>query len=288
MSLFALLPQKPEEHTPVANLSRAARNYLAGLGVKDPNGEAAAAGLLWMHALAVGYSPAYLAENGDGICTDWPRVPLPATKKRLGSSAALGCELAALLDTESGVKGVTEGRIRSEINVVGVVTGSGVKTLDPRKGHLDVTAGWGHVGNDGATMPGRGDAREREYTKKEKDAIEVGAKALGLTQRAAFTCLGKTTFDVYLNGVAYWSNVPANVCRYTIGGYQVIKKWLSYREKSLLGRGLRPEEAREVTDIARRIAAILLLGPALDDNYRKVKADAYAWPSKAQEKVGGQ
>jgi hypothetical protein len=29
--------------------------------------------------------------------------------------------------------------------------------------------------------------------------------------------------------------VPANVWRYTIGGYQVVKKWLSYRERALLG-----------------------------------------------------
>ena len=29
---------------------------------------------------------------------------------------------------------------------------------------------------------------------------------------------------------------------YTIGGYQVVKKWLSYREKPLLGRSLTPDE----------------------------------------------
>ena len=54
---------------------------------------------------------------------------------------------------------------------------------------------------------------------------------------------------------------------YTIGGYQVIKKWLSYRERPLLGRDLTPDEARYVTEMARRIAAILLLEPALDANY---------------------
>ena len=29
--------------------------------------------------------------------------------------------------------------------------------------------------------------------------------------------------------------MPANVWEYYIGGYQVIKKWLSYREQELLG-----------------------------------------------------
>jgi len=66
---------------------------------------------------------------------------------------------------------------------------------------------------------------------------------------------------------------------YTIGGYQVIKKWLSYREREQLGRALTPDEAREVMNIARRIAAILLLEPALNANYESVKASCYRWPS---------
>lgn len=74
----------------------------------------------------------------------------------------------------------------------------------------------------------------------------------------------KTRTDIYLNDVACWRNVPAKVWSYTIGGYQVIKKWLSYRERALLGRALTADEAREVMNIARRIAAILLLEPALD------------------------
>ena len=57
---------------------------------------------------------------------------------------------------------------------------------------------------------------------------------------------------------------------YTIGGYQVIKKWLSYREKPLLGRGLTPDEVRYVTDMARRLTALIALQPSLDDNYREV------------------
>ena len=83
---------------------------------------------------------------------------------------------------------------------------------------------------------------------------------------------------MYLNDTAYWKNVPPGVWEYYIGGYQVIKKWLSYREQELLGRGLQPEEAREVANMARRLAALALLQPALDANYRSVKASAYPWP----------
>ena len=55
-----------------------------------------------------------------------------------------------------------------------------------------------------------------------------------------------------------WRNVPAAVWGYKLGGYQVLKKWLSYRESKVLGRSLRPEEVRHFMDTARRIAAILL------------------------------
>jgi hypothetical protein len=68
------------------------------------------------------------------------------------------------------------------------------------------------------------------------------------------------------------------VWSYTIGGYQVMKKWLSYREKALLGRDLKVEEVREVTRMARRIEAILLLQPQLDANYLTVKGNTYPWP----------
>jgi Type ISP C-terminal specificity domain len=92
--------------------------------------------------------------------------------------------------------------------------------------------------------------------------------------------LGETTCDVYLNEVAYWKNVPINVWDYTVGGYQVIKKWLSYREANILGRSLTTDEVREVTYMARRITALVLLQPTLDSNYRAVKASTYPWPQQ--------
>ena len=98
-----------------------------------------------------------------------------------------------------------------------------------------------------------------------------------MSAETAITLLGETCFDIYLNDVAYWRCVPANVWRYTIGGHQVIKKWLSYRERALLGRDLKPDEARYVTEMTRRIAAILLLEPALDENYEHIKADTFDW-----------
>ena len=45
----------------------------------------------------------------------------------------------------------------------------------------------------------------------------------------------------------------------------------------LLGRDLKPEEARYVTEMVRRIAALVLMGPELDANYERVKSDVWEW-----------
>ena len=135
------------------------------------------------------------------------------------------------------------------------------------------------AGKTVVTMPGKGKVITRDYTPEELAAIREGAGALGLTPEQALEHLGETTCDIYLNEVAYWQNVPAKVWNYYIGGYQVIKKWLSYRERDLLGRSLTRDEAREVTHMARRLAAIVLMEPALNGNYQAVKDSCYPWQS---------
>ena len=57
----------------------------------------------------------------------------------------------------------------------------------------------------------------------------------------------------------------------------MLKKWLSYGEKALLGRGLTIDEVAYVQEVARRIAALLLLGPELNENYRRVKGNVFPW-----------
>ncbi len=225
-----------------------------------------------MHALAIGYSPAYLAENADGVRQDWPRIPLPNSKAALLASAELGKQVAALLDTENGVDGVTAGKLKPEFKTIAVLSSTK---------NLSVTAGWGHAGQNGVTMPGKGKLETRPFTAAELAVAAVGRPpqtSSGLVTGglpSAATLLG--THDVYLNEAACWQNIPAPVWDYTIGGYQVIKKWLSYREFDLLGRALTPDEAREVTHMARRLAALILLQPELDRNYQAVKSATYDW-----------
>jgi hypothetical protein len=271
-TLFDALGEAPSDEAPTANLSKAARVYLAKLGVGNPDSDARTASLIWMHALAIGYSPAYLTENADGVRRDWPRIPLPANRKALEASAALGEQIAALLDTEAEVVGVTTGEVSSLLKMVAPATTRGDGEID-----LAVTAGWGHAGKDGVVMPAKGKLSERVYAEDEVQAIEVEARARGLTAEDVVQLLGEKTCDVYLNDTAYWRNIPANVWGYHIGGYQVIKKWLSYREQELLGRALSSAEAREVMNMARRIAAIILLQPQLDANYHAIQAATFAW-----------
>ena len=109
-----------------------------------------------------------------------------------------------------------------------------------------MTASWGHFGQGEAVMPGQGRVVERSYTAEERAALGESAHTLG-----------ETTFDIHLNDRAYWRNVPSAVWSYKLGGYQVLKKWLSYRERGVLARPLRPEEVQHFTDTARRIAGIL-------------------------------
>jgi len=182
--------------------------------------------------------------EGGGV-SRWDTVRNGDRRRPVPKGAALGRQVAALLDTETPVPGVTCGAVRGDLKAVAACVRTDGKPINADAGDLDLTAGWGHAGKEGVTMPGRG-------------KVETVGDAL----------------DIYLNGLTCWRNVPRPVWEYTIGGYQVIKKWLSYREKPLLGRGLTVAEVRYVTETARRIAALLALQPALDANYRAVAASA--------------
>jgi len=212
---------------------------------------------LFYHTLAILHAPAYRDENGGALRQDWPRVPLPDSRQSLLASAALGRQVAALLDTETEQPEALEAWRRPELKNIGVFS------LEP--GHklneetdFKVTAAWGHSGKDGVTMPGKGKVVERASANADP--------------------FGKMTYDIYLNDFAFWSNVPTPVWEYTLGGYQVIKKWLSYREHALLNRPLKKDEVLYLTQMARRIAALLLLQPNLDENYRAIIASVYKWP----------
>ncbi|MDZ4167054.1 MAG: type ISP restriction/modification enzyme [Coriobacteriia bacterium] len=250
------LDEQGEETT---NLSATAAIYLAETQ--------APAADLFSHCAAIMHCPRYELENSGALTQDWPRMPLPASPDVFSHSAELGARVVLLLDSLSTFGGGV---------AFGSLSHAEGGALDPAS-DLGLTARWGIAGQNGVTMPSTGKLTERDYTDDERTAIAEGAELLGMSVEQAIALLGETCFDVYLNDVAYWRCVPANVWRYTIGGYQVIKKWLSYRERALLGRDLKPEEARYVTEMVRRIAALVLMQPELDANYERVKADTWEW-----------
>jgi hypothetical protein len=214
----------------------------------------------------------------------------------LTASAARGRQLAHLLDSDTPVPGVTTGDLRPKIAAIAVPSTTDDRNMTDDD--FALTAGWGHYGSGEAVMPGQGRAIERAYTAKERDALKNAPPAATNAERDALSglsgarrnpeapgdsaqsptkspvnpaakptpdtgntsaILGETTYDIYLNDRAYWQNVPANVWRYKLGGYQVLKKWLSYREQTVLARPLKLEEVQHFYDTARRIGAILML-----------------------------
>lgn len=234
------------------------------------------------HCLAVLHSPSYFAENGSAMRIEPPRIPLPGDADTLRASAALGETLATLLDPETPAPGVSIGTLRAGLKTLGLPTRRGGGGLDGDD--LKLMARWGTIqSNNGSriVMPGPGLVTERAYTEAERAALAQEGETIGLSLDEVLALIGDKTYDVHLNADAWWSNVPARVWEYTLGGYQVIKKWLSYREHVVLGRALKPEEVAYVSEMVRRIAAILLMGPRLDDNYAASKATAVEWKNGA-------
>lgn len=213
---------------PRPNLTPFALDYLANLSC-DPED-------LFFHIVAILHAPAYREENAGALRQDWPRVPLPANAATLRAGAALGKQLAALLDPETPVPGVTDLKVRADLKGLGELTATKGQPID-----LEINARWGYEGKGGVTMPGPG-------------RVTDGTRGAGF-------------LDIHLNATTRWKDVPESVWRYQLGGYQVLKKWLSYRESALLGRPLTSDEAQQFTHHVRRIASIQALSGDLDNHY---------------------
>ena len=114
--------------------------------------------------------------------------------------------------------------------------------------------------NQQGTLDGGGEGRRPNLSAAAQGYLD----RLGLDVEDLFHHALATLHDpAYRAANARWRNVPAAAWNYKLGGYQVLKKWLSYRESKVLARPLTPAEAQHFTDTARRIAALLgLVGVA--------------------------
>ena len=220
---------------------------------------------LFYHCVATIHAPGYRSGNAGALRMDWPRVPIPGDTEVLKASSKLGREVAALLDADRDVPGVSSGALRAGLSAIALPKGKDFK----------LTMGWGSVqiNKNGSriVMPGTGSTTERAWTDAERDALSQLAARHDLDLDTLLGLIGSQAADVHINADAKWEGVPAKVWAYTLGGYQVLKKWLSYREAAVLGRALTGEEALHFARTARRITEILCMGPALDAAHAKTR-----------------
>ncbi|MCY4451623.1 MAG: N-6 DNA methylase [Immundisolibacterales bacterium] len=229
---------------PCANLSPTAKRFLDRFGASVED--------LFHHVLAVLHDPVYRQVNAGALRMEWPRIPLPGwpdggadgVAEALAKSAVRGRKLAELLDPDIPVPGVTQAPLRTEIAAIAVPATTGGRNMTEED--FAVTAGWGHYGQGDAVMPGQGCAARRIFSPDERTVMG-----------GTLSALGERTFDIYLNGSAFWRNVPSATWNYRLGGYQVLKKWLSYREHEILGRALKSDEVQYFSEMARRITALI-------------------------------
>lgn len=269
-----------------ANLSARAREWLESICEGDPDTDTDLGDAPWYHTLAICSAPAWLAQNRAPILGGWPRIPLPTNLPHLEASATLGRRVAMLLDGEQPVPGVADGTVEAPFGVVGRLSRDGGGTLSPAE--LTVSAGWGRGGHGAPVMPGAGRTTSRDtYNHGEMESLVSAALRLEEDVDALITRLGPP-IDVWLNQVAYLKAVPTAVWDFTIGGYQVLKKWLSYRDHEVTGRPLTVAEAREATSIVRRLTALILIQPALDASYEAIRTSAFVWtPAKPAAEAEG-
>ena len=195
------------------NLSEEAARYLNEIKIEHL--------CFFFHSLAIMHTPRYRTENSGALMSDWPRIPLPATADLLTHSATLGRRLSEFLDAESSVHLTAEWSFLAALKLP--------KSSDLENA-LKLTAGWGYRGQGSTVMPGQGLSPERQWSAVEREKLAALATAQSLTLEDALALLGESCVDVHLNGESFWSAIPINVWNYTLGGYQVLKKWLSYRE----------------------------------------------------------
>ncbi|MEU3880921.1 type ISP restriction/modification enzyme [Streptomyces californicus] len=267
IAMFSLQEQEDSQQGWTPNLSQFSLDYLSQLGVSDAQTSQSSAQLIWRHVLAVGHSPLYLEENGDAIRNDWPRVPLPATFDQLADSAKLGEQVANLLDIDSN--SISQGFAKDTWRrTVAQLKHLENQPISPESGDLAINVGWAieqkRKQQSGAisriVMPGSGRLVVRDRTTVEHESLTDGERDL----------LGSEVVDVFLNESVCWSGVPQAVWDFKVGGFQVLRKWLSYRDKGILGRDLTTDEVRQFTGICQRITQVVLMGPQLDENYIQV------------------
>lgn len=193
---------------------------------------------VFFHVVAVLHAPMYRRDYQSQLATTGARVPIPVDRDVLEVSSRLGRRVAQLFDTEAGVVGVDTGERDARLRgIATLIKGDGSQVRAE-----DLVVSFGKASEGGRWT-------EAELTPGRPEE------------------LGPETDTVVLNEVCGFTDIPRRVANYSVGQYPVLRKWLAYRRYRVLARPLTFAEARMFTRIAHRIGALLLLEPALDDNF---------------------
>lgn len=211
------------------NLTRTARQYILrhGLGEDD----------LFHHVVAM------LAAR-----RDTSRFPLPEDRSKVRMSALLGYRVARLYTNDDSIIARPHDQ---ELRSIGIPTRIGKEARMLRGSVLLVDDLW----REGERV------EARAYADDELLSLGEHAAATGMSTDEMLALIGRETCDVYLNEKAYWKNVPRAV--WEEGS---LRAWLRDRCGGDLERPLGRDEAMHFASAARRIAALLVLQPALQRN----------------------
>jgi hypothetical protein len=228
---------------------------------------------MWLHALAIGYAPQYHAENEDAGRFGFARIPLPCLLTQLRDGAVLGEQVAGIVDVDMPLTppGASAHAFWSRTGSPSARdSGRGLSPEDLPLQAWAVVQPAGVFPTDGLTVT-------RPLSDEELSARQDLADALGRTLGEVNGLLGDQVMDVAMNATAAWRSVPVAVWNIKIGGYSVLRKWLSYRDEQVLDRPMTVAEARGFADIVRRLTSLALLGPDLDAHYLAIAEASYAW-----------
>jgi hypothetical protein len=242
-----------------ANISEGAwrllRDHFGLSGERRGEPARAFVGRLFRVAFAILHAPSYQSEHKSALSADWAHLPIPKDAELFARLVTAGERVVGLLDANVDARETIEAVIGPDLaRSIGPLRRVDGKQVRPEDLKITVTY-WGG---------GKGRWKPRSYMAEE------------LPQTDFADAWGERTGDLFLNDDTFFANVPELVWTYQLGGYPVLKKWLSYRQADRRGgRPLADNERRWFRQIIQRIAAILALGPSLDALYQETSARAF-------------
>lgn len=208
---------------------------------------------LFRVVLAVGHAPAFQRDFIGSLAHDWLHLPIPRRRDSFEAAVSAGEQVRILLDPLADARALRA--------VLRTILGADAARL----AQLSTTDG--------------GAAREADFT---VDIAHFGAAPGGWRPRSRAPEepwrpeWGETTGDLRLNDRVFLRHVPERAWRYELGGYQVIKKWLGYRQaRRRNGEPLTLAEKDHLRGLIQRLAALAVLESRLDAVYERAAADAF-------------